>query len=87
MFPTLQQQKDPLSISREHNILKGPVSVSKSSVKEGVFFGCFLCLGGKEKSIFITALEYSLVSSPYRMPGYATYLPLSRKNTHKTNKH
>lgn len=62
MFPTLQQQKDPLSISREHNILKGPVSVSKSSVKEGVFFGCFLCLGGKEKSIFITALEYSLVS-------------------------
>lgn len=45
-------------------------------MKEGVFLGFFLCRGGRERSIFITAFKNSLVSSPYRIPGYATYLPL-----------
>lgn len=27
----------------------------------------------------MTAFKYSLVSSPYKVPGYATYLPLNQK--------
>lgn len=46
-------------------------------MKEGVFLGCFLCLEGRERSVFMTAFKYSLVSSPYKIPGYATYLPLN----------
>lgn len=52
------------------------VCVWKKSVKVGVFLGCFLCLGGKERRIFVTAFKYSLISSAYWIPGCATYLPL-----------
>lgn len=56
-------------------------------MKEGVFLGCFLCLGGKARRIFITAFKYSLASTPYRIPGYSAHPPVTQETTHGTKKH